>query len=223
MQNMIFILCNIFFLQCIFQSNVQAVSSAHEYLEDIKSSSRHDSMKLALELMDQRQPNVIVETGTARAGEGDPGAMFMGDGGSSVIFGTWAELNNKNFYSVDINQSNIKAAQTALAPKNDKIHFICDDSVHFLSTFNEPIDFLYLDSFDYELGNPGPSQEHHLKEIMSAHDKLTSSAVVMIDDCSWPGGGKGGLVIPYLLERGWKIIYDGFQVILVRPNYTDKY
>lgn len=53
----------------------------------------------------------------------------------------------------------------------------------------------YLDSFDFDISNPLPSQKHHLKEIEAAYDKLTDNSVVMIDDCDLPGGGKGKGVI----------------------------
>jgi hypothetical protein len=78
-----------------------------------------------------------------------------------------------------------------------------------------PIDFLYLDSYDYEWNNPSPSQEHHLREIQAAFPRLHENSVVMIDDCALPQGGKGKLAIEYLKERGWKILLEQYQTILI--------
>lgn len=207
-----FMLSSLLQVFCLFSIGAD-IKSPSDYLPFL-SAERHDSMKFALELMEKRQPSVIVETGTARGGLYN----FVGDGGSTIIFGTWAEVNNKAFYSVDINPTAIEVAKNALASKADSIHFVCDDSLNFLKDFDSQIDFLYLDSFDYQFGNPGPSQEHHLKEITIAYNKLSPNAIVMIDDCALPEGGKGKLVIAYLLNQGWKIIYDGYQVILARAE-----
>jgi hypothetical protein len=78
------------------------------------------------------------------------------------------------------------------------------------------IDFIYLDSYDYELNNPIGSQLHHLKEIEAAHPFLRESSVIMIDDCDLPEGGKGKFAIEFLLERGWRVVKKQYQVILAR-------
>jgi hypothetical protein len=55
-----------------------------------------------------------------------------------------------------------------------------------------------------------------LKEIEAAYSKLTDQSVVMIDDCQLPQGGKGKLIIDFLIKRGWKKVFDGYQVIMVK-------
>jgi hypothetical protein len=101
-------------------------------------------------------------------------------------------------------------------PYMDHITFVESDSVQFLKEFDKEIDFLYLDSFDYEKENPLPSQEHHLKEIQVVYNKLKPESIVMIDDCDLPGGGKGRLAIDFLTARGWKVVFKSYQVILIR-------
>jgi hypothetical protein len=95
------------------------------------------------------------------------------------------------------------------------VHLVEGDSVNFLKNFDRQIDFLYLDSYDFEKNNPSPSQQHHLREIEAAYDKLTPQSIVMIDDCDLAHGGKGKLVIAYLLDKGWSIYAQDYQVILV--------
>ncbi len=123
-------------------------------------------------------------------------------------------------FSVDISAVNLACAKEAVeayVPEGN-VHYICEDSVAYLTAFGQGIDFLYLDSYDYELDNPAPSQKHHLKEIEAAYPFLKDRAIVMIDDCDLPGGGKGGLVIDFLLERGWVVLQSGYQVILCREG-----
>lgn len=176
------------------------------------TNQRYATFQLALDLMEQRQVKVIVETGTARNGAQN----CIGDGCSTLIFADWAHRHHAYIYSVDINPTAIATAKKVTRFHANNIECVCSDSVAFLDNFNQPIDFLYLDSYDYELDNPRPSQEHHLKEIMAAYPHLTQESIVMIDDCDLPGGGKGLLVIQYLLDRGWKVVLAGYQTILIK-------
>ncbi len=165
-----------------------------------------------MDLMEQRGVKTIIETGTARAGN----MAFTGDGGFTIIFGLWALLNKAHLYSVDISDEAIAQAKTMVGPYMDVITFTQSDSVDYLRQFNKTIDFLYLDSLDYEKDNPTLSQEHHLKEIQAAYDKITDQTIIMIDDCGLAGGGKGRLVIDYLTQREWRVVFKSYQVILVK-------
>ena len=173
---------------------------------------RYPTFLYALNLMHERQSQVIIETGTSRYGK----EQCIGDGCSTLIFAEWIERNGGVFYSVDISANAILKASNALDMKKKYVNFVHSDSVQFLTHFNQPIDFLYLDSYDFEVNNPSPSQEHHLKEIMAAYPWLWEESIVMIDDCDLPHGGKGKLAIEFLLDRGWKIVAKGYQVILVK-------
>jgi hypothetical protein len=179
--------------------------------KNVHDARRH-TFKRVLGLMEERKVKTIVETGTARGGH----MAFSGDGGFTIIFGYWASLNNAQLYSVDINEQALKNARTMITDYLNNVDLVLDDSVHYLENFPKTIDLLYLDSFDFEKNNPRPSQEHHLKEIQAAYDKLNNNSIVMIDDCDLPHGGKGKLVIEYLVARGWKIVAKSYQVILVK-------
>lgn len=177
-----------------------------------KTDKRYQTFVDALALMNARKAKVIVETGTARNGYEN----FLGDGGSTVIFAHWASEHGSEFYSVDIDKNNIATAKQAIGGNYPNAQFIISDSIEFLRCFDRTIDFLYLDSYDFEQDNPLPSQMHHLKEIQVAYPLLTENSVVMIDDCGLPHGGKGKLAIEFLLSQGWKIYREGYQVILVQ-------
>lgn len=174
---------------------------------------RYSTFQQAMQLMQERNARVLVETGCARL-QGQE--AFYGDGASSVIFGHWASLHGAQLYSVDISEKNIINARDLTKNYAAFIHFTVSDSVAYLQEFDQQIDFLYLDSFDFEASDPEPSQLHHLKEIQVAYDKLAWNAIVMIDDCALPHGGKGKYAIQFLLERGWHIVAKKYQVILSR-------
>jgi len=178
------------------------------------SNGRYKTFKEALEMMSQRNVKTIVETGTERWQEGQ--YCFDGDGGSTIIFGHWATENRAKMYSVDINQTHLEYSKGNTKSYLSNLSLVCSDSVTYLQNFKGKIDFLYLDSFDYDEKNPTPAQQHCLREIMAAEDKLTQNSIVMIDDCNVPGGGKGLLAIRYLLEKGWHLHKNCHQVILIK-------
>lgn len=168
----------------------------------------------AFKLMKKRNAKVLVETGTARSGR----RCCIGDGCSTIVFSEWAAQNNAFLYSVDLCKNHLIEAEKSLGNLKEFVELVHSDSIEFLKNFNQPIDFLYLDSYDFEFNNPTPSQEHHLKEIIAAYPWLTESSIVMIDDCQLPYGGKGKLVIEYLLKKNWRITANGYQVVLVQGD-----
>lgn len=176
------------------------------------TDGRYKSFYECLRLMTERKVKTIVETGTARCGDKN----FDGDGGSTILFAHWAQNHQAHFYSVDISEINVEIASEAVTAYKDNVSFAVSDSVQFLQNFTGTIDFLYLDSWDYDVNDPDPAQIHCLREIKAAYDKLTPHSIVMIDDCSVPGGGKGKLAIAWLLDQGWYKHVDKHQVLLLK-------
>lgn len=205
-------------LKTILAVNFLLISIAYSALEEKipQNNPRYKTFLQALQLMKEKKAETLVETGTARCGKRN----CIGDGCSTLVFAEWAAQNEAFLYSIDINKDNLQAAEKDLGDLSDFVQFVQSDSVIFLKTFSHPIDFLYLDSYDYEAHNPLPSQRHHLREIKAAYPWLTDDSIVMIDDCALPNGGKGKLVIEYLLKRKWKIVANDYQVILIK---NDKY
>jgi hypothetical protein len=178
-----------------------------------KNDSRYATFVYALKLMKERNVKTIVETGTTRGA----GINCSGDGCSTLIFADWVRRTGGEFYSVDIDLQALKMAEKGLGSWLRRYaHLVQCDSVAYLKNFNRTIDFLYLDSYDFDAKNPTPSQQHHLNEIVAAYPFLTKKSVVMIDDCDLPHGGKGKLVIEHLQSKGWKIVAKKYQVIMVQ-------
>jgi hypothetical protein len=94
----------------------------------------------------------------------------------------------------------------------------------------EKLDIIYLDSFDLNIKNPGPSQNHGLQEFLLLNEKIKKGAIISIDDT--PDSfekfssteknlfnyipGKGRLVIEYLEENPshYKILYHNYALVL---------
>ncbi len=176
------------------------------------SDKRYASFLLALQLLEKCSGKTIVETGTARYGN----QQFVGDGGSTIIFGNWAAQHHAMLYSVDHAPSSIENAKNVTKDYAEHIQFCCYDSVQFLKEYSQLIDFLYLDSYEYDVNHPTLSQTHHLNELIAAYPCLHEKSIVMIDDCDLSGGGQGKLVIEFLTDCGWRVAYNGCQTILTQ-------
>src|SRR5690606_8486709 len=179
---------------------------------------RRDTFQKSLSLLYQIKGKVIIETGTSR--EGLHGAKS--NGAATIVFGKWAKQNDAFVHSVDINEKSIATAQKEVNDQGlaEFVRIHHSDSVAFLKKFTEPVDFLYLDSYDYS-DDPEvqiKSQEHHLKEFMAIENLLHPNSIVLIDDCDLPNGGKGKLVVDHMMKKDWKILMDEYQILLDRKS-----
>lgn len=170
-----------------------------------------------MDLMTVRNSQLLVETGVARAGLRNS----KSDGASTVVFAHWAKCNNAKLTSIDISADSIKQAKASIIEEGleSVVAFMQADSLKCLAEIDTPVDFLYLDSFDYDrhdLAIQEASQKHHLMEFQAIEAQLHEKSIVLIDDCRLPGGGKGKLLIEYMLINGWKIDTNAYQVLLVR-------
>lgn len=178
---------------------------------------RRKSFRLTMKLLGERKAKILIETGVARQGLRNT----KYDGASTIVFGLWARQNQAILHSVDIDPAAVEESRKEV-DKNELDKFVnlnISDSVAFLDQFKDQVDFIYLDSYDYPKRDKEvqmASQEHHLKEIKAIEEKLHDKSLILIDDCDKPGGGKGKLVISYLKGLGWKIVYNGYQVLMSR-------
>ena len=178
---------------------------------------RQKTFKRAIGLLDERNARCLIETGVARYGLRNS----KSDGASTAVFGLWAKANQCSLYSVDISPESIAGARVAVDELNlsDQVKLVTGDSVQFLENFSEPVDFLYLDSYDYDKRDESvqiASQTHHLNEFRAIEEQLGPDSVVLLDDCDLPGGGKGKAVIEYMIRKGWQIDTSAYQVLLTK-------
>ncbi len=177
-----------------------------------RQDKRYNTFAMTMKMLTNRKAKVLVETGTARFGDQN----FAGDGGSTILFADWAFQNNALLYSVDIDENCLEVASKATRAYEANVIFTHSDSIEFLENFPEMIDFLYLDSMDFNKKKPKRSQKHHLREIESVYDKLSPQCIVLIDDCNYSQDGKGKYVIRFLKKKGWRVVANSYQVIMVR-------
>ena len=145
------------------------------------------------------RPLRIVETGCAR----EPG-NWAGDGQSTLVWDQLVAEAGGTVESVDLDPAAVDAATSAAT------RVTVGDSVDFLRGLApEPhVDLLYLDSYDIDWQDPGPSMRHHLAEIVAAAPLLGPGSIVAVDD-NMAGTGKGMLVGLHLVRRGWvPLIHD---------------
>jgi hypothetical protein len=152
---------------------------------------------------------LIVETGCSRQLDN-----WGGDGMSTVIFDKYINEYGGEFNAVDINLDNVKMAQSLVS---DKTTVHCSDSVSWLWNFNKlgkKIDLLYLDSFDFDQHNPGPSMCHHLFELTAIRPSLKKGTMIAVDD-NFGYFGKGMLVKHFMEHIGNPIVHTGYQLIWI--------
>lgn len=169
---------------------------------------RFPTFKLALNLYHTFGGKHIVETGTTRMEED------WGAGSSTILFGEYVTHYTGHVWTVDISPHNIDVCRKVTGD-NPQISYVVSDSLVFLSTFDKPIDLLYLDSYDFPLdgSDPIPCQEHQLKEFKLVEHLMTPYSVVLLDDNGLPGGGKTAITKPYLAEKGWVCLLDSQQSV----------
>ena len=187
--------------------------------KDYNFGKRQKTFRRAIELLDERSATCLIETGVARYGLRNS----KSDGASTAVFGLWAKANNASLYSVDISPESIAGAREAVEELGllEQVKLVTGDSVQFLENFADPVDFLYLDSYDYDKHDESiqmASQEHHLKEFKAIEEQLGPNTVVLIDDCDLPGGGKGKTVIEYMTRKGWQVDTSAYQILLTKQS-----
>ncbi|MFY0629389.1 MAG: class I SAM-dependent methyltransferase [Flavobacteriaceae bacterium] len=179
-------------------------------------NKRRATFRKTLELLNERNVKVLVETGTSRKGL----KATRGDGAATIVFGKWASQNKAKLFSVDISEESVSESRNEVKNQglDDVVTVYLSDSIAFLNDFKEPVDFLYLDSYDYSSVKEVQvkSQEHHLKEFKAIESRLHDKTIVLIDDCRLEGGGKGKMAIEYMLQKDWKILVEAYQVLLVK-------
>lgn len=177
-----------------------------------RTEKRKPSFQIMIDHVSKKTKPLIIETGCVRSINN-----FGGDGMSTVIFDTFIEEHGDGeYYSVDINQSNVDIAQKMT--KHVKI--TCCDSVKFLHDMNKKlikenksIDLLYLDSFDYHEGIKHQSSLHHIKELISIWPSCFEGTMISIDDNFEDGTGKGHYAKEFFKDIGIDQIFDGYQMI----------
>lgn len=154
----------------------------------------------------------FIETGCIRKSEDWSGAGY-----STALFGRYCQLTNGSLTSFDLDPNNVKFAQQYCRQFGNAVKVICCKGSDGIKDYDSKIDVLYLDSLDT---NSSGHQECNLEEFKEAESKLHDSSIVVIDDTPSLDKGKGGLTVKYMLEKGYKMLYAGYQVVLSKRGLT---
>ena len=114
--------------------------------------------KLFEEMGGLKQP-FILESGIASHGTN-----------STYLFNEYVRKYGGFFWSVDTNKSLVEKHSSQMCPATQ---LICDDSVSFFTKWSKSHDVahvIYLDSYDLDFYNPGPSGRHGLDVSASGED-----------------------------------------------------
>jgi hypothetical protein len=181
-----------------------------------RTNQRQITFQLMLDHLKRIQNPLIIETGCARAERHG----FDGDGYSTLIFDRFVRDHGGELRTVDISPESVAWGQSQCS---DKAQFICEDSVSYLWKLNAEltaqdrfIDLLYLDSFDFEPGNPHPSSAHHMKELTAIISRLRPGSMIAVDDNFGTGAdrtGKGMYVEQFMTAIGKPMAYEGYQLV----------
>lgn len=186
-------------------------NSWFDHLFKTKSGDRYTTFRIALNLMYQRLIPFIVETGTIRQIE-DYGAGY-----STFIFGEYVKRYGGKIMTIDISQANMSVCKQVTLEYKDSIEYVVEDSLTALARITKPIDLLYLDSLDTPLtGDATEAQEHNLKELKIAEHLLHDKSVVLLDDNNFENGGKTKLTKEYLMQKGWRNLFNSQQSLWIK-------
>lgn len=189
-----------------------------EFLDSIPVGHRRPRFEaLAEAMLALNRPVFIVETGCMRVSPSNEPAEY--DGCSTLVWDYIAQQCQGRCFTIDISPQNTEYTKTKVSRFTQ---VICGESVRTLaniSATNYKIDFLYLDSMDYQgtLVDKGISALHHAAELSAAWPWLAHDALIAIDDCIEPYKGKHSIVKKFFEEIGVQPLVDDYIHVWRKP------
>jgi hypothetical protein len=148
---------------------------------------------------------------------------------AEIIAGTGASL-----HSVDPSPKAMRISKTITSGIDATVSFHQTTSTEFLRSLSEPIDLLYMDH--HETCEEGAVLHRSDSELIVEQEILASDGTILIDDVHVHGPvrkgatgllrklagkdelhyGKGKYSIPYLRGHGFRVLFEGYQVVMGR-------
>lgn len=203
-----------------------------------EKKSRYESFKYCLNFLGKKNLPIVLELGTCRSfvdgkfegcnsddsGYWDPNDFSKWDWGAgcfSLIFG---QLSKSKLITVDLMSSHISRCKIMTDSLGINCSHVVSDSVSFLLNTDEKFDLIYLDTGDMWPIKPTCDLQLREAEIIVKRGLLNEGGIILIDDVlnGTPREmgdlkntlGKSETSIPYLLDNGFKVVYEGYQYIL---------
>ena len=167
----------------------------------------------------------------------DPERPERWDWGAGIFSRVCAEViagSGASLHSVDPSPKAMRIARTITAGIDANISFHQTTSTEFLRSLNEPVDLLYMDH--HETCEEGAVLHRSDSELIVEQGILAPDGVILIDDVHVHGPvregatallrkiagkgdlhyGKGKYSIPYLRDQGFRMLFEGYQVVMER-------
>lgn len=206
--------------------------------------SRYYTFAKAFEHFERHKGRIIVELGTTRSfvHGGLPGCNLDDvkywtpetpvnwDWGAGCFTRMAAECLahlHPTFHTIDLARSHIERCKVITKDFNDFIQYHVCSSLDFLKNCSFKIDLLYLDTGDMWPIEPTAHLQLEEAKIIVERDLLSDNGILLIDDVrnqtpkkfgEESDLGKSKYAIPYLLEHGYEIVEDEYQVIMRKCN-----
>lgn len=206
----------------------------------IKPKSRYHTFKKAFNLLYENKGKVIVELGTTRSfvhggligcnsddpiywTPNNPENWDWGAGSFTRVFSESFSHLKPEFHTVDLCKDHINRCKIITNNFREFTHYHVISSINFLKSFDKKIDLLYLDTGDIWPIEPSAQLQLSEAKIIVARDLITKGGLILIDDVRHPTPmkfgeksslGKSKYSLPYLLQNGFEVIEDEFQVLL---------
>lgn len=150
----------------------------------------------------------------------------------------FAALTDMRFIGVDMDGKNVHEAKRFMPYLNPGAQFVAQKGEDFLRLHPGPIDYVYLDAFDFDHGKHSEARQERYRQNLGTEindeacwkmhadcaktlvKRLSPGGIVALDD-TWTDGegryhGKGKLAMPILLEAGFKVVAQTPMTICLR-------
>lgn len=208
--------------------------------------SRYDTFRAAFDLFEEYQGKVVVELGTSRSFThgGHPGCNRNEthfwtpdqpenwDWGAGFFTGMAARCLsplNPQIHTIDIESAHIQRCRHMTLEYAGIINYHVCSSLDFLKNCNFPegIDLLYLDTGDMTPIEPTANLQLAEVKIIVERNLIAPNGFLLIDDVrnqtpkkfgETSELGKSKYSLPYLLDNGFEIVMDEYQVLLRKKD-----
>jgi len=157
-------------------------------------------------------PITILEAGSSPQPED-----WAKSGYTTYLLGSFVESYGGCLISVDPSKEKCATASRATREMSS-VRVVCDNPIPVIKRLDHNIDVLVLDGLGGEFSDPA---EQTLLEVIVAVPKLNQNSIVVFDDTVWSHTGfqgRGTKAVSWLLDRGWYVLYSGYQTICVRRD-----
>lgn len=154
----------------------------------------------------------IVETSTISCEE-----SWRVDGYATYLLGAFLQRFGGRLISVDPTAAVNEAPKRALS-EISCVTLVADDPSVYLTRSQDRIDVLVVNGADDDHER---AADCCLSYVRAAEHALHGNSLILLDDTVFFRGkftGRGATAVPWLQDRGWRILRSGYQTILARQT-----